>query len=266
MLLLPFLLVLLRAAAQLHPAQGASLYTRLSASSPRFADASSFAVNPAALAGRTQFSAALYGEYRFGLEALSAYQASAALPLAGGGAGALLQFGGGPDYSESTVGLAYARQLGSLLDVGVQFRYAAVRASGYGAAGGLTADAGLRLHLGERLHAGAWVHNPARVRLGKQGTERLPSAFGLGLTWERTGQWLMGAELRQEGGGPPALTAGLQFRVAGALRGRAGITTAGPVAYLGAGLRLRHLLLEVTATGHRYLGLTPGLLLLFPAQ
>ncbi|RYI98973.1 MAG: hypothetical protein EON47_18105 [Acetobacteraceae bacterium] len=178
----------------------------------------------------------------------------------------MLQYGGGAYFSESSVGGAYARALGPLLDVGVQFRYHSVRAAGYGAAGGLTADAGLRLHLTERLHAAAYVHNPARARLGKEGAERLPSAFGLALAWEHADQWLMGAELRQEGGGPPELTAGLQFRIAGAVSGRAGISTGGPVAYLGAGLRLYGFTLEATATGHRVLGFTPGLLLAYPAK
>ncbi|RYY95117.1 MAG: hypothetical protein EOO11_16525, partial [Chitinophagaceae bacterium] len=64
LLLLLLLATAFRPLAQLHPAQGASRYTRLSAPSPHFADAASFAVNPAALAGIPHFSAALYGERR----------------------------------------------------------------------------------------------------------------------------------------------------------------------------------------------------------
>ena len=97
-----------------------------------YPDAFSFHTNQAALAKMKMLSAGIYGEKRFLLNELSLYDAAIVLPTSSGNFGLDTRYYGFSDYNESQVGLAYGRNLGSKVDVGVQFNYYNVRIAGYG--------------------------------------------------------------------------------------------------------------------------------------
>ena len=77
-------------------------------------------------------SAGVYGERRFMLDELSLYQLAIAVPTNSGNFGVKAGYFGFSDYNESQMGLAYARKLGSKVDIGVQFNYNGIQVSGYG--------------------------------------------------------------------------------------------------------------------------------------
>ena len=72
-------------------------------------------------------SAGVYGERRFLLDELSLYQLAIAVPTNSGNFGVKAGYYGFSDYNESQMGLAYARKLGSKVDIGVQFNYNGIR-------------------------------------------------------------------------------------------------------------------------------------------
>lgn len=241
-------------------------YTRLTAYSNAFADAFSFAGNQAALASAKKFSAGVYSERRFLLKELSAYSAAAVLPTASGNFGFKGDYFGGQAYNESSLGLAYARALGNKAAVGVQFNYTGLKAAGYGSASTLNFDAAALFHLTPQLNAGLHVYNPVAVGWGKNELEKLPSVYAMGLGYDVSPQVYFGAEAEKVEDQPIGINAGLHYELAEKLIARVGVRSATAVYYFGFGVKWKTVRLDATASVHPYLGLTPGLLLLYSAK
>ena len=109
-----------------------SPYLGFGAYSNHHLDVFSFESNQATLAKLNHASAGIYGEKRFFLKELSFYDVAAVIPTRSGNFGLDARYYGFADYNETQLGLAYGRNLGSQIDVGVQFNYYGVRVAGYG--------------------------------------------------------------------------------------------------------------------------------------
>lgn len=238
-------------------------YTKITAYSNRFSDAFSFAANQGALAAQKHFSAGVYSEERFSLNALRTHAAAFVLPTASGNFGVTGNYSGEQAYHESSVGLAYAKSMGSNAALGVQFNYFSVGAAGYGAASTINFDAGALFHLTPQLNAGLHVYNPVGKRWGKDGGEKLPAIYTAGLGYDVSPQVFVGMEAEKTEDQPVGLNAALHYQVAERLMARVGVQSATAVYFIGFGTKVKNLRLDVTASLHPYLGLTPGLLLLY---
>lgn len=241
-------------------------YTKLTAYSGQFTDAFSFTGNLGALGAKQKFSAGLYSERRFLLKDLSSYSAAIVLPTPSGNFGLKGTYFGSQLYNEALLGLAYARNLGSKVAIGVQFNYASLTAAGYGNASVVNIDAGAIIHVSPQLNAGLQVYNPVGTTWGKEGVERLPAVYTAGLGYDVSPQVFIGLEAEKTEDLPVGLNAGLHYTIEKKLVARAGIRSASSVYYVGFGVRLKHVRIDVTASVHPYLGTTPGLLLLYSAQ
>ena len=124
-----FILILINAdlTAQSLRSPIAASYTGTGAYSINFVDAFSFSSNQAALAQIKNPAIGVYGEERFLLNATNMYSAVIALPTKQGNFGIEADYFGFKNYNESQIGLAYARSLGSNLDIGIQFNYYSFR-------------------------------------------------------------------------------------------------------------------------------------------
>src|SRR6187402_3712006 len=110
----------------------AAVYAGLGSYSINHVDVFSFTNNQASLAQMKNASAGVYGERRFMLTELSLYQLAIAVPTNSGNFGFKAGYFGFSNYNESQMGLAYARKLGSKVDIGAQFNYNGIRIAGYG--------------------------------------------------------------------------------------------------------------------------------------
>ncbi len=238
-------------------------YTGLGAYSLEQADVFSFTSNQASLARLKTFSAGIYGERRFLLSELNNYTATVGLPTASGNFGIKAGYSGFSEYNETQLGLAYGRPLGQKLDIGAQFNYHAIRIAGYGHAGTISVEAGLVMHISDRLHAGVHVNNPVGGKFGKDQAEKLASVYKAGLGYEASPKFFVSAEIEKEEDRPVNVNAGLQYRFIPQLLARAGIASAGSTAWLGIGLVIRSLRIDLTGSYHPQLGLTPGCMLIF---
>lgn len=242
------------------------VYSALNTFSSQFNDAFSFRSNAAALGGTKQFSAGVFSERRFLLQELTSYSFAAALSTSSGSFGLKGDMFGNTQLRETALGLGYGRKLGEKLAIGVAFDYLSLTASGYGAASVLTFDAGLILHLTESLQAGFQTYNPVGLTLGKT-EERLPAVYSAGLGFDVSPQLFIGAEAVKTEDAPLTVNAGLQYVFANKLLARGGINSSTTSCYLGFGVKMKSLRLDATASFHPYLGVTPGLLLLYtPAK
>jgi len=241
----------------------AAVYTGLGAYSTDHTDVFSFTNNQASLAQMKNASAGVYGEKRFMLDELSLYQLAIAVPTNSGNFGVKAGYFGFSDYNESQMGLAYARKLGSKIDVGVQFNYNSIQVSGYGNSSAINFEIGTVFHLTDKLNAGVHAYNPVGGKFGKNAEEKLASVYTVGLGYEASEKFFVSAEIEKEENQPVNVNAGMQYKFLPQLLARVGITTNTSNVYAGVGLFLKTFRLDVVASYHPQLGVTPGLLLLY---
>lgn len=242
----------------------AARYIGLGAYSKNFADGYSFTQNQAALATIKSVTAGVYAERRFMVEELNLYSAVLALPTKSGNFGVQADYFGFKNYNESQIGLAYARNLGSKVDVGVKFNYYTVAIPAYGNASSINFEGGVLVHLTDKLHAGVHVFNPTGSKLGKNGNEeKLAAAYKAGMGYEASEKFFLSAEVVKQEDEPVNVNVGFQYNFLKQFMLRGGIGTATSNSFVGVGLLVKQFRFDMAASYHPQLGITPGILLLF---
>ncbi len=263
-----FLLLTEFAASQLLRRPAAAGYTSTGVYSLNQADVFSFTTNQAALAQLKNSSAGVYAERKFLLRELAYYHAVAGFITPSGNVGVKAGYFGFTEYNEAQLGLAYARKLGTKVDIGVQFNYNSIRIPSYGNASAISVELGTIWHLSEKLHTGIQVNNPVGGKFGKEDPdsyreEKLPSVYTIGFGYEASEKFFVSAELVKEEDQPVNINAGLQYKFIPRVFARAGVSTATSTIWAGAGLFFPSFRIDVTSAWHPQLGVTPGLSLLF---
>jgi hypothetical protein len=244
----------------------AAVYAGLGAYSINHTDVFSFVNNQASLAQMKNASVGVYGERRFMLDELSLYQLAVAVPTNSGNFGVKAGYYGFSDYNESQIGLAYARKLGSKMDIGVQFNYNGILVSGYGNSSAINFEIGTVFHLTDKLNAGVHAYNPVGGKYGKNSEEKLASIYTIGLGYEASPKFFVSAEIEKEENQPVNVNAGMQYKFLPQLMARVGIATNTSNAYAGIGLFLKTFRLDAVASYHPQLGVTPGLMFIYNFQ
>lgn len=254
-------------------------YISLSAYSRQQTDPLSFTGNQAALAQAKQSGTAVFAERRFMLKETSTYTLGTTLPTLLGNIGIQLNYSGFKNFNENKIGLAYARQLGKAVDVGIQFNYYGYRVPAYGNASTINFEIGTLLHLTDKLHAGIHIYNPVGGKLGSSApantsappntsaplstkSEKLASAYKAGLGYDASDNLFIAAEMIKEEDKPVNVIAGLQYHFAKQFFVRAGFVSGSTSAYAGAGVGWKNFRLDISAGYHPQLGFSPGILLI----
>jgi len=240
----------------------AASYIGLGAYSINHLDAFSFTSNQAALAQIKNAAIGVYGENRFSLNATNMYSAVAVMPSKQGNFGIQIDYFGFKDYNESQIGLAYARSLGSKLDVGVKFNYYSFRIPTYQSSSTVDFEIGVIAHLTDKLNAGIHFYNPVGGNLSKTVDEKLSSVYTFGLGYEASESFLVSAEIVKEEDLPVNVNAGVQYNFEKQFFARVGVNSGNQSPYAGAGISWKDMRLDVSASYHPQLGLSPGLMLI----
>lgn len=242
-------------------------YISIAAYSTKQNDAFSFTTNQAALVGSKSLSAGVYGERRFMLAENNVYAAVLTVPAKRlGSFGFDLTYAGFSEFNENNIGLAYAKSLGSKVDVGIQFNYYGYRISGYGNASAINFEGGAIFHLTDRLHAGIHTYNPVGGKVGKSGEEKLAAVHKVGLGYDASGNFYFGAEIIKEEQQPVNVIAGMQYRFAKQFFARGGFRSDTGSGFGGVGISWSSLRLDVAASYHPQLGFSPGIMLIYSAK
>lgn len=239
-----------------------SAYLGVGAYSNNHIDPFSIQSNQAALAKMKNAAAGIYGEKRFFLTDLSFYDVTLDVPTHSGNFGLDARYFGFARYNEMQLGFAYARSVGSGVDVGVQFNYYTIHVAGYGNASTVNFDIATILHVTDKLNTGLHVYNPVSKRLGKNGEEKLASIFTVGAGYEPSEKFFLSIEVVKEEDKPVNVNAGLQYEFLDQVSARAGIASATSAMFFGVGFKWKSMRLDATATYQQPLGITPGLVLL----
>jgi opacity protein-like surface antigen len=237
-------------------------YISLSAYSQKQNDPLSFTGNQAALAGAKSAGIGVFSERRFLLAEISAYTLAASVPTRLGNFGIQINYAGFKNFNENKIGLAYARKLGILADVGVQFNYYGYRVPSYGNASAVNFEIGAILHLTGKLNAGLHIYNPIGGKLGKSKEEKLASAYKIGIGYDASEKFLISGEIIKEEEKSVNVIAGLQYHFAKQFFAKAGFISESTTAYAGAGVGWKNLRLDLSSGYHPQLGFSPGILLI----
>ncbi|HWH63942.1 MAG TPA: hypothetical protein VNS50_11735 [Ginsengibacter sp.] len=240
----------------------AAPYIGLGAYSINHVDAFSFTSNQAALAQIKNAAIGAYGENRFLLNATNMYSAVVIMPTKEGNFGIQIDYFGFKNYNESQIGLAYARSLGHKLDIGVKFNYYSFRIPTYQNSSAVNFELGLIAHLTDKLNAGFHFYNPVGGNLSKTNNEKLSSIYKFGIGYEASESFLVSAEIVKQEDLPINVNAGIQYNFQKQFFVRAGINSENGSPYAGAGLSWNNIRLDVSASYHAQLGLSPGVMLI----
>ena len=240
----------------------AASYIGLGAYSMHHVDAFSFSSNQAALAQIKDPAVGIYGERRFLLEAANMYSAVAAFHTRQGNFGIQVDYFGFKNYNESQIGVAYARNLGSRLDIGIKFNYYSFRIPAYQNASTVNFEIGAIAHLTDRLNAGIHFYNPVGGHLSKTDHEKLSSIYKFGIGYEASEKFLISAEIVKQEDLAVNVNAGVQYNFLDRFFARAGIATENESPYAGAGVSWNNIRLDVSASYHPQLGFSPALMII----
>lgn len=240
----------------------AASYIGLGAYSIHHLDVFSVTANQAALAQIKAPAFGVYGEKRFLLAATNMYSAVAALPTRQGNFGLQADYFGYKNYNESQLGMAYARSVGTKLDLGIKFNYYSFRIPGFQNSAAINFEIGAIAHLTEKLNAGIHFYNPVGGNLSKKENEKLGSVYKFGIGYEASEDFFISTEIVKQEDLPVNVYAGVQYNFAQQFFARAGIASQNGSPYAGAGISWNNLRLDIAVSYHPQLGLSPGLMLI----
>ncbi|MFC4262230.1 hypothetical protein ACFOWM_05045 [Ferruginibacter yonginensis] len=238
-------------------------YIGLGAYTTKQNDAFSFTSNQAALAQTKAASVGVYGERRFLLADNSVYGLALAIPTSLGNFGIQANYAGFANFNEQKVGVAYGRSLGSKLDIGVQFNYYGYRIPTYNSASAVNFEAGAIMHVSEKLNVGVHVYNPVGGNLGKSGNEKIASAYKFGVGYDVSDNFYFSTEIIKEEDQPVNVTGGFQYRFKKQFFAKAGFRSDNNTGYAGIGFQYDAIRIDVAASYHQQLGVSPGVLLIY---
>ena len=238
-----------------------AIYLAASSYSSQHADVFSFLNNQAALAKIKNLQAGVYGEKRFLLAATSLYAFAVAIPTEKGNFGINVKYGGFKSFNESQIGIAYAKSLSNKVDIGIQFNYYTYKIPSYLNAAAVTFEIGTLVHLTNQLNLGIHVYNPVGGKFFKTG-EKLTAAYKVGLGYDFSENFYVSTEIVKEENVAINVNTGVQYNFMKQFFARVGMASATSTSYAGFGVGWGNLRLDVTASYHPQLGLSPGLLLL----
>lgn len=243
----------------------AARYPGLAVYSKTFSDLYATRSNAAALAQLKQSAIGIYAENRFLLPQFNLYTGSIGIKTKHGGVAFHGSYFGFDLFHQMQLSFAYGLSISQKVDVGVQFNYYTVQqANGYGTASSINGSIGAIFHLTEKVHLGINVYNPENSQLGNKGLpEKLPAQYTFGMGYDASDKVYVSAELVKEENFPASVNAGFQYRFQKQFFARLGIATATSNVYGGVGLAFDHYKIDIAASYHPQLGISPAVLLVF---
>lgn len=213
--------------------------------------------NPAGMANLERISLGLYYENRWMLPE-TAYKCGAfALPTKFGCLGLSFNQFGSWKYNENKFGLAYAKDFGRYLQIGMQLDYLMLKiGNDYGTFNAFTFELGLQSQVTDKLTLGTYIFNPVNFSFEQTlNHEKLPIVMRFGLAYKFTKDFIGQCEIEKntekEG---VSLRGGLEYEAFKQFYIRAGVQTNPGILSFGLGYTIRFAQINVAAQLHNELG------------
>lgn len=213
--------------------------------------------NPAGMANLEKISLGLYYENRWLLPE-TAYKCGAfALPTKFGTLGVSFNQFGSSKYNENKFGLAYAKDFGRYLQIGLQLDYLLLKIGNeYGSFRAVTFELGIQSQVTDKLTLGTYIFNPVNFSFEQTlNHEKIPIVFRFGLAYKFTKDFIGQCEIEKntdrEG---VSLRGGLEYEAVRNLYIRAGVQTNPGILSFGLGYAIRFVQINVAGQLHNQLG------------
>ncbi|MDY0084592.1 MAG: hypothetical protein RBR84_01625 [Bacteroidales bacterium] len=211
--------------------------------------------NPAGIASQKTIAFGIAYQNRFMMQALSLQSAGVVAPTKIGVLGLSFSQFGYTLYKEQKLGLAYARDFGDVLRIGLQLDYFSTSFSdAYEKFQAISFELGVQYAVNEKLTAGAYVFNPGKARLSEYTDERLPVILRFGLAYQFSDQLIGTAEIEKNFDREASIRAGLEYFVLEKFFVRAGINTQPGIFTFGTGFDLGPVRIDLAGNLHQVLG------------
>ena len=218
--------------------------------------------NVASLAQLREAGFGVYGERRFLLAQTSFYSSVIALPTEDGNFAFQADYFGFKNFNKSQIGFAYARKMGDRFNLGMKVNYYSFRIPGYQNPSTVDFEIGGIVHITEKLNAGINLYNPVGGKLSKTENEKLGSVYTLGIGYEASPDFLIAVEVQKQEELPVNVNAAVEYDFAKKFFAQFGVATENESPFGAAGISWDQFRLNVSASFHPQLGLTPGLQLI----
>lgn len=215
--------------------------------------------NPAGMANLDRFSFGLYYENHWMLKETAFKSAALAVPVKFGCLGLSFNQFGSSKYSENKFGLAYAKDFGPYLQIGLQLDYLMLSiGNNYDKQSAVTFELGIQSQITEKLRLGTYIFNPVHIALRQSiNQEKLPIVFRFGAAYQFTKDFVGQCEIEKntdyEG---VSLRGGLEYEALKDFYLRAGVQTNPGLLSFGLGYEIRFARIDVAAQLHEILGNT----------
>lgn len=214
--------------------------------------------NQAGIGFLKKYAFGISAKNKFLVKELTLMNAAAVLPTKTGVFGLSVHHAGTSLYSESKIGIAFAKSFGERFSFGLQFDYLNFRISEYGSKNLFTFEAGVQYFLiPEKLLAGAHINNPLRLTLDEETDEKLPTVMRFGLNYSPSKKVSVLAEIEKDLDFAPVYKAGVEYRVVEKFSLRGGFNANPFQGAFGFGLNLKNLTIDVASLFHPQLGVSP---------
>jgi hypothetical protein len=199
------------------------------------------------------------------LQELNNVTALVSLPSDFGNWGFMADHFGNSEMSESVMGFAYSRKLGEFIGVGMQFNYFFRNIPGYKTAAFISGELGLLFKVSDQVSTGLQVSHPTGVLSGSTG-EGLPAVYSGGIGYTPSEKVLLAADIQKMQEGPVQFHAGFQYWFFDTMNIMGGVTPTSSSWYMGAGFKSHSFFITASAGLHPFLGITPGIVIMFKGK
>ena len=231
-----------------------------------FSSVNSVFSNQAGLVGIRNTSYSINSEQRFLLNEIRAVSAAVAHSFGKTGTlGLGVQYFGFSAYNEQRISLGYGRKLGDNFAIGTSLIWSNTAIPEYGNKGVFTFDIGMMAYISPKVSLGVEIFNPLRVKITDD--ESLPAVLKIGFLYRPSKVVRIMAEVEKDIQFGLRTHWGAEYDVLKQLVLRFGLTTRPAEFSFGFGYKVKDKLrIDVAASYHQVLGVTPALSIVFQSQ
>jgi len=214
--------------------------------------------NQAGLGFTDNYQLGVYAENRFLLEELNFLSLSAAIPTKSGTFGIGLSYFGDEFLSETFVKLGYGRRLSDQLSIGIELDYFALDAGFYGSKSAVTFGVGFLYRVDEKLQVGAHFFNPFNITLtAQEDDDIINNSLRVGATYRPSNKVFIIFEAEKNIDDPLVGKIGVDYSLNEIVALRIGYASQPDLLTLGTGFAFSHFRIDLAASVHLELGVSP---------
>jgi hypothetical protein len=221
------------------------------------ADPFAAVLNPASAAKFKKRTFAFSGEKRYGFRLFNLLSASVAIPVSTGCLTGQLDYFGFSKYSETQIGVCYARTLGERADIGLRFNFFQVRVTNFPTEIALYPQLGFRYIVHKNLLLGLSISNPTGMVALQNGRQFQPLILRIGFGYILSEVTAIAAEVIKEEKTVSGIVCAIRYSPLPAFSMRLGINSVSGQSFINLLLQKNKWQFVTGLVWHQELGFSP---------